>query len=966
MNVIGKLKVVRIDVQRSALPQPCDVMQVVLDTVEIILGPGSAANQQDDEDPDQMPTPSSEADQVTGGSGSWLGSGASWLGLRALALRAGLNICISLKNVLVKYVHHDGCVLTAALENLGLANCAPEEWQDGVDNAEAWLAKKCSIKGLSLVLDFADAVDGGYLPLLRLSMVRVSALLPIFAFAEGVGLGKDAPRVAIDVHLGKVSSAINDAHIRWASGLMQRSSPDPLLEEAGASAPSLELPAAGGATPLAAEGNGVANLRPSAEEAGACPQPHDEMKALGVFSKIWYLMVDEATYIQNLEPGGVGESSSSGRNASFIEGNAASMALGSIPMHAELTAQLDGISVQLGGTVPPELHEGSPAELVIARPTVAVAPYLEFELGATRLYSASAGSQMRAVQAEVERLTVRHAVTTSSQGTAVSTNERCWDEVLGLYPWQSPQAEPAKEEARPEYPSAAFFKWSCAEILATEDAEPGCALQLGQVWAAYSHQMWCDLGNYLRQPLSSGQAVPLSENSARETPLGSPRAAQNKAWWTQTGPVALDIGLLQLAAVSPVLGAGIVLHSEGAIYHSSAAEALLDGMPSNLNASVTLSVVNGGWETCASRAEKATVAGAEPVGRAFTVAGCYGAEIRLRLSPLVLEFSNAQVDAIMACFRPDQPRQSLLAETSTLQLALPGGIDIEYSKAGGTHTGHGSTPQVRCSHVAVCTKHELPEANAVVVQLDMYDLICCAAPESSVSIATASVQCQRNLREGTCDRPVEPPLLFASQLQWRSNGDERALSLSSMNIHAGPAVFVDLAAVLGQSRSGVGSAAPTDNVVDTGSLEPASEQEHASAPLVMSVDMATFTLVPPPLTPGHPGPSWLGLSGWFASLERRTSPQGNQVSLGAVEVSLRMLGASGQVELHPFPVLRYGAVQGRGDGWQAFILHETTYLASSFPSPGAVRRQAQAILRMHLRFRLSPTAVQEISGCSKS
>ncbi len=130
-------------VPSPSTPPSCHAVQVVLDTVELVLVPGDLAPSSS---PSPSPGPSNAAAEAgEGGSDeapappSAPASSSSWFGdaFRSLAVRMGLNLGVSLSNVLIKYLGATGrggedggeYAATLAFQSLQLASVAAAEWK---------------------------------------------------------------------------------------------------------------------------------------------------------------------------------------------------------------------------------------------------------------------------------------------------------------------------------------------------------------------------------------------------------------------------------------------------------------------------------------------------------------------------------------------------------------------------------------------------------------------------------------------------------------------------------------------------------------------------------------------------------------------------------------------------------------------------------------------------------------------
>ena len=216
-----------------------------MESVEIILVPLRAhSKSQGQKAKEDGKTNSAENDSIgtsgsdrgtgsSGGNGGWLSSG-SWFNLQSIVLRAGLNMTITIKNLLIKYIDDDG-VLMIGLDKLQLKSINIEEWEHLVDNPDAWLRKDCTIKGLSIncertVEEYKDlsAIKSNEsmniprnAPLLRMGNLRLSGLVPAFAYVEGEDIGNDDFKISLDLDINcDLSLSLNDWQLSWMGSVM--------------------------------------------------------------------------------------------------------------------------------------------------------------------------------------------------------------------------------------------------------------------------------------------------------------------------------------------------------------------------------------------------------------------------------------------------------------------------------------------------------------------------------------------------------------------------------------------------------------------------------------------------------------------------------------------------------------------------------------------------------------------------
>ncbi|KAL4522616.1 hypothetical protein Ndes2526A_g01019 [Nannochloris sp. 'desiccata'] len=500
-------------------------IEVIFDTVEIVLGDSTQQNRSSSQDGQSEDTESSTTNNnISGGTrgGGWLGLGgrsSSWLtsNLQSMALRAGLNLSFTIKNLVIKYVCINDFVMTIALEQLIIANRESIEWWDLVETPEAWLMKNCLIKGLSISIDNTESSSlQTYLPLLRLSSLSIAALLPIFSYIEEMDLGKDDAKVAVEVQLGSVLGAVNDQQIKWMYVLIEKlriiSSNNGIEELEGED---------GVEVPVSSDGEGAT----FGMDQGTEEQP--QMKALGFLGKIWNVAVDEASYIRNIETSELlQEEGNRGRGGNTVpvitDVNQQSEDFGNRhpPTQAELTLTLSTLCVQLGiannqnASFISSSSSTTTASLktteVVLGPSVV--PFLDFEFGLTQVCTASINTTLLDVEMQVQNISVRHNSCVVSGGAIVqllsssqcngngggdgggnhsassvaAEEEPVWDEIFSIHPCEVPLRS-AGRLRNPE--NALEFQKTVVDNLdhnggpANVD-ETACSLHVGQVWIA--------------------------------------------------------------------------------------------------------------------------------------------------------------------------------------------------------------------------------------------------------------------------------------------------------------------------------------------------------------------------------------------------------------------------------------------------------------------------------------------------
>ena len=441
-----------------------------------------------------------------------------------MALRAGLNLSFTINNLVIKYVCMDNFVISVALEQLIIANRESIKWQDLVENPEAWLMKNCLIKGLSISIDNTESNTlQTYLPLLRLNSLSIAALLPIFSYIEGVDLGADDAKVAVEVQLGSVQGAVNDQQVNWVYTLIERlqicsnnsdiqhSKVEDVVE-----------------VPVESTYDGEGGTIEMDRETGKKPQ----MKALGILGKIWNIAVDEASYIRNIETsellqqeGGDGQGINTVNTVPVITNlNQQSEDSGNHhpPKKAEFTFTFNTLCLQLGIATNhsnrfTNTSISTTASLKTAKVVLgpSVVPLLDIEIGLTRIYIDSISTTMLAVEMQVQNISVRHNscvlcgevvvhLLSSSQcngnggidgkdGThnasiILAEEEPVWDEIFGIHPCEVPLRSAGKLR---NLENALEFQKNAVSIGTLDHSggtinvgESACSIHVGQVWIA--------------------------------------------------------------------------------------------------------------------------------------------------------------------------------------------------------------------------------------------------------------------------------------------------------------------------------------------------------------------------------------------------------------------------------------------------------------------------------------------------
>jgi hypothetical protein len=701
-------------------------LQVIFDTVEIVLGdptqrersPSQDEQPKDAESDLSTSATSTTTNTTTATGGGWLGLGSSssWLtsNLQSLALRAGLNLSFTIKNLVIKYVCSNDFVVTVALEQLLIANQESIEWWDLVENPEAWLMKNCLIKGFSISSDTTRSSSlhtTTYLPLLRLSSVSIAALLPIFSYIEGVDLAGDEAKVAVEVQLGSVQGAVNDQQIEWmyklAEKLQTTSDKKQLLEVTDAVVALAATEAEETRVPSPTEK--IFFIKPDDDEVEVVEEDEPQIKALGIFSRIWNVAVDEASYIRNLEEETLEEDTSVGSSSKTITvitaGDPSSRVVEEHrhpPTQAELTLSLTNLRLQLGiankNTRPPtfikptdtDAPPSHPSETAVGGVSIgpSVVPLLEIELGLTRVCTASINTTMLDVEMQIQNISLRHNSnpvsgevivhllerdTTSFVGI-LAEEEAIWDEIFGIHPC----AVPLRSAGRLRSPDNALeFQKIVLDINSGDDSngmisdESSCSMHVGQVWIAIDPMLrhHIELFTARLASMSSPSAFPLEVGDSNSQVV---QVNGDKSMWSSISGWDIEVDALQVAlrclmknnnntnstdtaASTETSAAALLIQATEAIsYHTQdTANAF---RPQGFQCPLIFSVVHGWWQSMSERTGQHTAAvpGSVKLSKEFTLSGSLRQDHLIQgpffnISPLVLDGSGEEIAAALSC-----------------------------------------------------------------------------------------------------------------------------------------------------------------------------------------------------------------------------------------------------------------------------------------------------------------------------
>jgi len=627
-----------------------------------------------------------------------------------MALRAGLNLSFTIKNLVVKYVCTNDFVITVALEELIIANKKSIEWRDLVENLEAWLMKNCLINGLSISINSTESSTlQTYLPLLRLNSLSIAALLPIFSYIEGVDLGEDEAKLAVEVQLGDVQGAVNDQQVKWMYKIIEK------LWINGKFTAIQQL-----------KGEEVVEVPvESIDEEGATIQMdletdrEPQMKALGILGKIWNVFVDEASYIRNTETSELLQQEGRGGRGNncvpvITDLNQRSEDLGNHnpPTKAEFTLTLNTLSLQVGiATSHSDSFPDTGSSAVVVGPLVV--PLLDFEIGLTRVCTCSINTTMLALELQVQNISVRHnsCVVCGEAIVQLLSSTQCngnggldggnhsvsnieagewpvWDEIFGIHPCEVPLRS-AGRLRNPE--NALEFQKNVATIDnldhsggTTNGDESACSIHLGQVWIAMDpmlrRQVELLVAKLVLIIKSAGAAeavTPLAlgkERSIKDSVVekdGTLSSSQLLVW-SNISVWDIEIDALQVAlrclmknntinttspnsTTTPVTYAALLIQATEAIsYHTRGTANAF--RPQGFQCPLIFSVVHGWWQPMSERTGQHTAAvpGAVMLSKAFTLSGSLRQDHSIQrpffsISPLVLDGSGEEIAAALSC-----------------------------------------------------------------------------------------------------------------------------------------------------------------------------------------------------------------------------------------------------------------------------------------------------------------------------
>ena len=228
-------------------------------------------------------------EQVSSETSTWFGGT-----LQSILLRAGSNVSLKLSNVLIKVIQPDEGFATAlTFQTLHLENSLPGAWQNDLANPEAWLRKQMEITMLSILIE--KVKGSNFPPLLRTIKVDVSVLLPAFAYLEGADLDGDDFKASVELSISRIDCSVNDRQVAWLEHLVLMVARN--RDTAGV--------AAGLESDFTKKKDHASSVQHkdilAVAEAASSTENRTRLLALGVFNKVWDFVVDEASYIEDVD-----------------------------------------------------------------------------------------------------------------------------------------------------------------------------------------------------------------------------------------------------------------------------------------------------------------------------------------------------------------------------------------------------------------------------------------------------------------------------------------------------------------------------------------------------------------------------------------------------------------------------------------------------------------------------------------
>ena len=235
-----------------------------------------------------------------------------------------------------------------------------------------------------------------------------------------------------------------------------------------------------------------------------------EMKALGVFSRIWYVAVDEATFLKKLE--------------AQEEGIEDDVELPQPPTQAELTVAVSSFKFQLGG---------STRGAAVGSGGLLALPFLEAELQGTQIRTASLDRTMQEFELQMQSAAIRHNIASvemvsrlligstasaeallltgvhTEEGSQISIEEPSWDEVFGIHAWQVPLRSTGRLRSAA---NALEMQKSTSGIFSEV---PCCLIHAGQLWLSVSPSLQEHMSLFLSNPRVPRRALRARQGSRR-------------------------------------------------------------------------------------------------------------------------------------------------------------------------------------------------------------------------------------------------------------------------------------------------------------------------------------------------------------------------------------------------------------------------------------------------------------------
>ena len=818
----------------------------------------------------------------------WL-TGASWLGsnLQSLAMRAGLNVTISIKNVLVKYIHKKELALAIMWDELQVANVDIGQWEAMVDRPEAWLMKNCEIINFRIGLGPMGDDPRSFSPLMHLTSLAVSALLPIFYYVEGKELGEDDAKVAVQVVMGSLISTVDDGQVLCLLSVV-----DDIHE-----------------TTLRSRGLSSMELEDQSHGEG-------QMKALGVFSKIWDVAVDEASYLQHLEQQqgiAVVEEQEQGQQ----------QALPAPPMQAELTMSVNLLQIEVGKSVRFIAAEVEPLATLARAGTTVILPFLRLEVSNILARTASMGSSMQEIELQVENASLRRNIGCDGIMALPSLDfplhESVWDEIAGIHPCDVP----LRSSGRLRGSSSALVLQKTLESDG-DDATSSCIIHIGKIFGASPGPLQHQIRLFMAALPFSGSPnpdAPSTEPNQNTTSDSVPYQGTLEQEQRQSSPLLsslsstaweVDIDAFQLAVPSPSADAATLVLASADVtsYRSATAYSDNPSYYTGFSCSFTISIAEGQWQP---RADRTVGAGFElktiPLGKPITMQGGLGLYPNvpfLSVSEIDIEISGAQLTAVAAAAEAAkngtmaastiQPFP-LLSAANRIYLSIPRGIQIDKNPKEDSMSGiistlllsvamHGAMANVDCTGFSYSSS---ASQDSIALGIDLVYVVVDHAKTIAMS---------------------PPPAILVNDVSFSKSGTHgSAFEFGSLNIMALPSTMDAFMNLVGGFVSPfppeMAAAAKPPPATTTDSRQVPLEPEQRPSPSAFKFNMVSVSIFPPSAR-GFVGKDGLpvGLTGWAATCAVQQEPS-LRAQLGDMEIGLCRLQSDGSIEGAAVKVLTF-------------------------------------------------------------